>query len=209
MPSAVDVFSWSLVLVLVSTSATTKRLFDLESHLAFYSGYHRNAVNRVIHLACIWPLLASVLVICDASTPLAPTPTLLAPLLRMNAGAVIAAIFCAYYIALDRSAYGLASASAVLVSYALARAWTAAASQPVFTAACVHGMGWLAQFAGHALFEKRAPALFENFAQALLMAPHFVLVEACVALGFRAQLAASIEPLVARRVRGFTAAGTR
>ncbi|KAK4773878.1 hypothetical protein SAY87_028897 [Trapa incisa] len=36
---------------------------------------------------------------------------------------------------------------------------------------------WTAQFIGHGVFEKRAPALLDNLAQAFLMAPYFVLLE--------------------------------
>ncbi|KAM2606600.1 hypothetical protein TB2_035264 [Malus domestica] len=42
-------------------------------------------------------------------------------------------------------------------------------SNPVFC--------WGGQFIGHGIFEKRAPALGDNFAQALLMGPYFVLLE--------------------------------
>ncbi|GAB4860776.1 hypothetical protein Ancab_035939 [Ancistrocladus abbreviatus] len=37
---------------------------------------------------------------------------------------------------------------------------------------------WTSQFIGHGVFEKRAPALLDNLAQAFLMAPFFVLLEA-------------------------------
>lgn len=36
---------------------------------------------------------------------------------------------------------------------------------------------WTRQFIGHGIFEKRASALSDNFAQALLMRPYFVLLE--------------------------------
>lgn len=37
---------------------------------------------------------------------------------------------------------------------------------------------WTGQFIGHGVFEKRAPALLDNLAQAFIMAPFFVLLEA-------------------------------
>ncbi|KAJ6726709.1 DUF962 DOMAIN PROTEIN [Salix purpurea] len=37
---------------------------------------------------------------------------------------------------------------------------------------------WTGQFIGHGVFEKRAPALLDNLAQAFVMAPFFVLLEA-------------------------------
>lgn len=45
-----------------------------------------------------------------------------------------------------------------------------------------HGDGWqvacwVAQFVGHGVFEKRAPALLDNLFQAIFMAPLFVVIE--------------------------------
>lgn len=170
----------------------------------FYSSFHQNSVNVAIHLACIWPLLATALVICDSSTPFAPTPPVLAPYLTLNASAIVAAIYALYYLALDcMGLYGLMSALGVVGCYSFAHSYSASAPQPVATALSIHVICWLAQFAGHALFEGRAPALFQNLAQALLMAPHFVLVECYFALGLRSNLAAKVEPLVKARLGAF------
>lgn len=49
----------------------------------------------------------------------------------------------------------------------------------------VHVVCWLAQFYGHAVHEKRAPALFDNLLQALVLAPFFVVYEIAFWLGFK------------------------
>lgn len=210
MAGLIDVASYGLILLLLCASARTKRLLHMEEHLAFYSSYHQNRCNIAIHLCCIWPILWSALAICDASSPFCATPPFLAPHLELNAGLLVAAIYALYYLALDREgAYGLLSAAAVVGCYSLARAFNARASRPVATAAYAHAACWIAQFVGHGLFEGRAPALFENLAQALLMAPHFVLVESCCALGLRGGLCARVQPLVARRLEAFSGGAKR
>ncbi|KAJ2102975.1 hypothetical protein IW146_008978, partial [Coemansia sp. RSA 922] len=47
---------------------------------------------------------------------------------------------------------------------------------------------WIAQFIGHGVFEKRAPALLDNLVQALVMAPFFVFLEVLFACGYRPDL---------------------
>jgi uncharacterized membrane protein YGL010W len=206
MPPAADVFGYGIVLVLISACLVTPRLLHLESQFAFYASYHQDPLNRAVHLLCIWPLVATALVITDASTPLARAPAALEGLVEINASFIIAAIYAAYYLALDRKGpYGAASALGIGLCYALARALREAVAEPVPAAVAVHVGCWVAQFAGHALFERRAPALLENLAQALLMAPHFVAIEAWFALGARRDLVAAISPLVDKRLEGFAA----
>ncbi len=49
-------------------------------------------------------------------------------------------------------------------------------------------LAWIAQFAGHYVFEHRAPALLDNIFQAFLLAPLFVFMEFLFALGYRPAL---------------------
>lgn len=135
--------------------------------------------------------------------PFAPTPSPLAPYCTLNANLVVTIIYIMYYLTLDRGIYGLMSALGVLFCYAFARYFNAMVHRPVVTALSIHITCWLAQFVGHLLFEGRAPALIRNFAQAFLMAPHFVLVECLFVLGLRSDLAAKIEPLVNARLKAF------
>lgn len=52
---------------------------------------------------------------------------------------------------------------------------------------------WIGQFIGHGVYEKRAPALFDNLVQALFLAPLFVWLEVLFMFGYR--------PEFQRRVR--------
>lgn len=52
----------------------------------------------------------------------------------------------------------------------------------------IHIVSWLAQFVGHGVFEKRAPALLDNLVQAILLAPLFVWMEVLFFFGYRPEL---------------------
>lgn len=67
---------------------------------------------------------------------------------------------------------------------------TAFASQPdaLFKAAMLHGVSWIAQFLGHFVAEKRAPALLDNLIGAVVLAPFFVHLELLFQAGYRPQL---------------------
>ena len=59
---------------------------------------------------------------------------------------------------------------------------------------------WIAQFAGHAFFEGRAPALLDNLIQALILAPFFVWMEILFFFGYRPELKARVASAVEREV---------
>ena len=42
---------------------TSKGFFDQRSQFVFYASYHNNTANVVIHLFCIWQLVATILVL--------------------------------------------------------------------------------------------------------------------------------------------------
>jgi uncharacterized membrane protein YGL010W len=55
-------------------------------------------------------------------------------------------------------------------------------------AAGVHALSWALQIGAHHVFEGRSPALFDNLAQAFLMAPLFVFLEMLFYFGYRPAL---------------------
>ncbi|KAK1261183.1 hypothetical protein QJS04_geneDACA019451 [Acorus gramineus] len=150
-------------------------LFDLERHFAFYGAYHSNPVNVLVHLLFVWPIFYTTLVILQF------TPTLLDLSvfgLALNYSFVFALIYGLFYASLDRKAGSLAALLCFLCwvgSGFLAQLLGFDLGWKVVLAAQI--ICWTAQFVGHGLFEKRAPALLDNLVQALLMAPFFVLLE--------------------------------
>ena len=64
-------------------------------------------------------------------------------------------------------------------------------------------VSWLAQFVGHGVFEKRAPALLDNLIQAIFLAPFFVWMELLFFFGYRPGLHARVEKAVKIQVGRF------
>lgn len=68
-------------------------------------------------------------------------------------------------------------------------------------------MSWLAQFIGHGVFEKRAPALLDNLVQAFLLAPLFVWMEILFFFGYRPELKERFEKGVELEILKFRKQG--
>lgn len=62
---------------------------------------------------------------------------------------------------------------------------------------------WIAQFVGHGVFERRAPALLDNLVQALFLAPFFVWMEILFALGYRPELNARVDGAVMKEIEKY------
>ncbi|CAI7736545.1 unnamed protein product [Closterium sp. NIES-53] len=188
-----------------SAIASFRSLFNLEKHYAFYGSYHNDPVNRAIHMVFVWPILFSALVLLQytpsvislshpvlaALAKLVPQIPVPLPLvlpgsgLVFNGAALVSVVYAAFYIGMERRAGSLAAlmvggcfvgSRAFIKAVGAGRAWKLAVIAQV--------VSWGGQFLGHGVFEKRAPALVDNLAQALLMAPLFVLLEVLERFGF-------------------------
>ncbi|KAE9587448.1 hypothetical protein Lal_00031812 [Lupinus albus] len=153
-------------------------LFDLEKHFAFYGAYHSNPINVLIHVLFVWPILFTSLVLFYFTPPLFSGFSFSHPFLVFNFGFLFAVVYALFYAAMDIKAGSFAAfltllcwvgASFVASTLGFALAWKIVLAAQLFC--------WTGQFIGHGVFEKRAPALLDNLAQALLMAPFFVVLE--------------------------------
>ncbi|OLL27128.1 putative endoplasmic reticulum membrane protein [Neolecta irregularis DAH-3] len=70
-------------------------------------------------------------------------------------------------------------------------------------AGVLHVVSWLAQFYGHGVHEKRAPALLDNLLQAIFLAPFFVFIEVLFMLGYRPTLQARLESIFVKDREAF------
>ncbi|XP_034673595.1 2-hydroxy-palmitic acid dioxygenase mpo1 [Vitis riparia] len=160
-------------------------LFDLERHFAFYGAYHSNPVNVFLHMLFVWPLFFTALVLFYFTPSFLILPQIgLLPsgfnhTFLLNFGFLFTLIYSLFYVLLDKKAGCLAAllcfscwvGSSFLASYlGFSLAWKVVLASQLFC--------WTGQFIGHGVFEKRAPALLDNLAQAFIMAPFFVLLEA-------------------------------
>ncbi|KAI3405778.1 hypothetical protein KGF56_001385 [Candida oxycetoniae] len=186
-------------------------LFALEDHLVFYRSYHFNKTNVTIHLICI-PiiLLSAITFLMPVTFPrIFDSP-------QFNLGNFVAWSYGLYYIALDWKV-GLPSAT-ILVTYAhFIRNYYSSLSANTsptsdFFIKCaigIHVVAWFAQFYGHGIHEKRAPALLDNLLQALVLAPFFVAFEIAFVLGYKLDLKKSMDNRAGKIVRDFKAKGKR
>ncbi|KAF7134833.1 hypothetical protein RHSIM_Rhsim08G0153100 [Rhododendron simsii] len=168
-------------------------LFDLERQYAFHGAYHSNQVNTWIHMLFIWPIFFTFLVMYYFTPPIFDCPFQSCLGLVPNFGLLFTMTYVVYYVCLDRKAGSLAaflclfcwvSASLLAKHLGFSLAWKiliSCSTSFALLAEVVLGVQlfcWTTQLIGHVVFEKRSPPLAENFAQALLMVPYFVLLEA-------------------------------
>lgn len=147
------------------------KLFDLGFQLGYYKAYHMEKHNVGIHLWCIPLILLTAMVLIRPLGVLWP----------------LAFIYGAYYIALDRVAGAIAAP--FLLAFALISDAMADCSSRVFWAVfAAHVAAWGAQFYGHFHYEGKAPAVFDNLVQPLVLAPYFVLFEVLFMWGLRPEL---------------------
>ncbi|KAL7628160.1 hypothetical protein AAE478_002358 [Parahypoxylon ruwenzoriense] len=120
---------------------------------------------------------------------LIPLPKVLTiPHLDLNLGTLAAFTWGGLYVLLEPVA-GTILALICLGGAAVTN--TALSENPTLTnriAIGVHVVCWLLQFLGHGAFEGRAPALLDNLAQAIFLAPLFVWLELLFKFGYRREL---------------------
>ncbi|EFH65236.1 hypothetical protein ARALYDRAFT_316383 [Arabidopsis lyrata subsp. lyrata] len=167
-------------------------LFDLEKHFAFYGAYHSDPINIIIHTVEKQVLISThTLFVFATLLFLYSTP----PILDHSQLGFLQSLTFDSVLRLD------IGFTLTLLCYVFS-CWIGSS----FLAARLgHSLTlkllcWSGQFLGHGLFEKRAPALFNNLLQAFLMGPFFVLLEVLQSVfgyepysGFKARVNSKIE----------------
>ncbi|KAJ6516154.1 hypothetical protein C8R45DRAFT_1049581 [Mycena sanguinolenta] len=167
-------------------------LFDVQHQLTFYGAYHSNRINVIIHVICVPLLLCPSGLVMGTKIPVPSfVPTIHHQfsdylVFELNGPAIYAAICLAYYFVLEPMA-ALLYTPQVILSLLSATAFARGASH-ITQATILHALCWVAQFIGHGVAEKRAPALLDNLIQAVVLAPFFVHLEVLFALGYRPQM---------------------
>jgi len=174
-------------------------LFNVQHQLIFYGAYHHNKTNVRIHMFCVPVLLVTAQVFL-ARLPLpavlvdlrASWATLLsgsagAYLARMSWEGVLFAVYQSYYFVLEPIA-AMLYAPQLIASTFLANYMAYDVKAGLTIALVAHVVCWIAQFIGHGVYEKRAPALLDNLLGALVLAPFFVHLELLFSLGYNKTL---------------------
>ncbi|KAJ8753352.1 hypothetical protein K2173_019751 [Erythroxylum novogranatense] len=155
-------------------------IFDLETHFAFYGAYHGNPVNIFIHTLFVWPIVFTSLMLLYFTPSVVDISQfgIVDHGLVLNFGFFFTLIYAVFYVLLDKKAGVLAAllcfacwvgASFLSGRLGFSQTWKVVLVAQLFC--------WTGQFLGHVVFERRTPALLDNFAQAFLTAPFFVLLE--------------------------------
>lgn len=166
-------------------------LFNVDKQLTFYGAYHSNKVNVMIHIVCVPLILWSF----QALAAPFGTPSFFPDIhyklndylvFDLNWPAVHAGLYILYYMALEPVA------AVLYIPQMLASLLTATAfsyrGDAIKIAAGVHAFSWVAQFFGHGVHEKRAPALLDNLIGAVVLAPFFVHLELLFGMGYKPEM---------------------
>jgi len=182
----------------------TMDVLNLEQQLVSYASYHHNPHNILIHLLGVPGIMFSGFLLATN------TPALLdLPYIPLNFGGIGAIVYCLFYILMEPVA-GLTitpiiAAMMAYVNY-LTRTYGATAN---WWGLGLHLASWIAQFIGHGIFERRAPAILDNPIQPILLAPFFVWFEILFYFGYRPELQARIEEKVQSELKRLNAEKTK
>ena len=147
---------------------------DIYREFAFYGAYHSNAMNQLVHIIFV-PLIWGSMACWLAYLPLYPN----APK-ALNWSIVFYLVYAVYYFLLDFQTALFVNLLYAIMLYYINEAVrkeqntpkSKRASSKSFSAAkwalIVHVSSWIAQIAAHQIFEGRAPALLDSFAQSVI-----------------------------------------
>jgi len=187
---------------------------SFEDQITFYLSYHSNRVNQAIHIVFVPVILGSfwtlarnyVVPIPSAACSYLPAfESVFLPGCHISASSIYALMLTILYPYLEFFAgtlciplvWGLHYVSTSLVPSAFS-------PEIVFQGAlALHISAWIAQFAGHYIWEKRAPALFDSLLQAIFIAPFFVWLECLFSLGYRKEFKAKVTNEAAKDIVAF------
>ncbi|EPQ26139.1 uncharacterized protein PFL1_06347 [Pseudozyma flocculosa PF-1] len=200
--------------------------FSLRKQLAFYGAYHTDTVNVLIHVVGVPSIIFGVCVLLASRGSLFLSVQRTSPLLasylslfgsqlasilpkwafehaRLDASTVFMSSYLAYYTVLDPVAATLYTPVWYSIWYGAETLLQTRPDVAVKVASMIFVGGWIAQFYGHGVHEKRAPALLDNLLGAVVLAPFFVWLEVIFHLGYRPQLQKDLKNDVGKLVTQF------
>ncbi|KAJ1918921.1 hypothetical protein H4219_002277 [Mycoemilia scoparia] len=186
-------------------------IFNLRQQFAFYGEYHNQFVNVLLHITCVPIILWTAMVFLSYTGPLCSVfdsylslvPDFLKfGMLESNAATSLLVLFVSYYFILEPIAT-LLYLPFLYTFLVTATSFAHNNPESLKYALGLHVIAWIAQFVGHGVFEKRAPALLDNILQAVVMAPFFVFLEVLFFIGYRPQLYKDIKADIDSRIASY------
>jgi len=136
----------------------------LRAHFADYAAFHGTAGNKACHYVGIPLIVLAILAL------LARVPLFAAGGFTVTLAEVALVGVTAYYLTLD-------AILAVIMLAASVGLLMLGRPLPVWVSAALFVLGWIFQFIGHYVYEKRSPAFFRNLAH-LLVGPLWIVAKA-------------------------------
>jgi len=136
----------------------------LRTHFADYAAFHGTAGNRACHYVGIPLIVVSLFGL------LAQVPLFTAAGLAFTLAEAVLVVATVYYLTLDVT-LGLMMFAVSVVSSLVGR------GLGVPLALALFALGWIFQFVGHYVYEKKSPAFYRNFIH-LLVGPLWILAKA-------------------------------
>jgi uncharacterized membrane protein YGL010W len=135
----------------------------LQAHFSDYSAFHRTPGNKACHYVGIPMIVLSLFAL------LARVSLFEAGGFTFTLAEVVLVAATIYYLTLDAAlAVMMLATSAILAA--------AGRMLPISAAVALFVLGWVFQFVGHYVYEKKSPAFFRNFAH-LLVGPLWILAK--------------------------------
>ncbi|HUP63413.1 MAG TPA: Mpo1-like protein [Thermoanaerobaculia bacterium] len=134
---------------------------DIQTLFAEYASFHRTSGNKFFHRLGI-PMIMLTLIGMLASVPLFDGGGV-----RVDVAMLLIAATTIYYFVIEWR-LALAMLAVSIAMYFLGRA------MPMWLNAALFVLGWIFQFIGHRVYEKKNPAFFRNFLH-LLIGPLWIL----------------------------------
>lgn len=159
---------------------------NLKNNFAFYAAYHKNPQNQLIHVITI-PIIIWTIFVGLAHLSISIPMTFYDTLISVNPSSILIIVYSLMYIQIDKLA-ALLMIFIIVGLYICANIFRYYKTNSLLWALITHIVGWIIQFAGHGVFEKRKPALIDGIVQAFTMAPLFALMECMFYFGYKPQL---------------------
>jgi uncharacterized membrane protein YGL010W len=142
---------WLTIPIGMQQSKRRGELYDMKGQMVFYKSYHSDTINVAIHALCIPLILWTALGLCAMTAPMfAGAPA------WMDWSLFPALLYSSYYLQMAQPASPLlACLAAVLVLLGWMVHHTPSISPSIDTLTWLHVGGWLAQFWGHGVHERR------------------------------------------------------
>tara|TARA_B100000161_G_C33516575_1_gene398995 strand:- start:601 stop:1158 length:558 start_codon:yes stop_codon:yes gene_type:complete len=163
--------------------------FEKNESYQFYKKYHKNKINKIIHIFCIplivwsFSVLLHSIIFSFSTNILVPSGDLSNPFnyqqivnINLNLSGILLSLYLIAYSIMDNSFFRP-------MLFFLSFIWCSSyyflyqVTSPYLYAILINIFSWIMQFIGHGIFEGNRPALIDSIIQSFLMAPLFSYLE--------------------------------